>query len=89
MAYNYNRALDKPITILQQQYIHAFLRVITYFCKPILPIALLSIDIGGASGLAGAPLCPASRLPTSRREKKIYVPSRPFPSVFLYLNHRH
>ena len=81
MAYNYNRALDKPITILQQQYIHAFLRVITYFCKPILPIALLSIDIGGASGLAAAPCALPPGSPTSRREKKIYVPSRPFPSI--------
>ena len=42
--------------------------------------------MGAASWVAGgndAPctLCPAPRLPPSRREKKNYVPSRPFPSV--------
>jgi len=41
--------------------------------------------MGGASGVAGgaAPcaLFPAPRLPLSRRDEKLHVPSRPFPSI--------
>jgi len=50
-------------------------------------VAYPTASMGGASvvtgGGAAAPLCPmlCPRLPLSRRENKIYVPSRPFPSI--------